>query len=157
MDFWQTIEDRLRGKKVLILGVGNKLRGDDGVGSELAAQLAGKVNATVIDAEEVPENYLGPIIAENPEVLLILDAASMDAPPGSVAVIEMHNIASAGLSTHSASLNLFLLVLQSEIQPDTFILGIQPQTIEFGAPMSEPVRKAFVQIELALLNIFPKA
>lgn len=139
------------------MGIGNKLRADDGVGSALANRLKSRLNATVIDAEEVPENYLGPIIAENPEVLIILDAASMDAPPGSLAIIETDNIASSGLSTHSASLELFFLVLQSEIQPDTFILGIQPQTMEFGAPMSEPVRKAFVQIEQALLNILPKA
>jgi len=155
VDFWKTIEDRLRGKRVLILGIGNKMRGDDGAGSELAAQLAGRVNATVIDAEEVPENYLGPVIADNPEVLLILDAASMDAAPGSLAIIEMDNIAGSGLSTHSASLNLFLLVLQSEIQPDTFILGIQPQSIEFGAPISQPVSVAMEMIEKSLIEMLP--
>jgi hydrogenase 3 maturation protease len=156
VDFWQTIEDRLRGKRVLILGIGNKMRGDDGAGSVLATQLAGRVNATVIDAEEVPENYLGPVIADSPEVLLILDAASMEAPPGSLAIIEMDNIASSGLSTHSASLNLFLLVLQSEILPDTFVLGIQPQTIEFGALISPAVRKAMEGIDQALFHIFPQ-
>lgn len=137
----------------MILGIGNKMRGDDGAGSELAARLAGRLNATVIDAEEVPENYLGPVIADNPETLLILDAASMDATPGSLAIIEMENIASSGLSTHSASLNLFLLVLQSEIQPDTFVLGIQPKAIEFGAPLSEPVLKSLGTIERALSKI----
>lgn len=139
------------------MGIGNKLRADDGVGSVLANRLKSRLNATVIDAEEVPENYLGPIIADNPEVLMILDAASMDAPPGSLAIIEMENIASSGLSTHSASLELFFLVLQSEIQPDTFVLGIQPQSTEFGAPMTEPVWKAIVKIEQSLLNILPKA
>ncbi len=102
------------------------------------------------------ENYLGPVISDNPETLMILDAASMDAQPGSLAIIEMENIASSGLSTHSASLNLFLLVLQSEIQPDTFVLGIQPQTIEFGAPISDPVKKSLGTIERALLKILPK-
>jgi len=155
VDLWLAIEDRLRGKRVLILGIGNKMRGDDGAGSELAAQLAGRVSATVIDAEEVPENYLGPVIADNPEVLLILDAASMDAAPGSLAIIEMDNIAGSGLSTHSASLNLFLLVLQSEIQPDTFILGVQPQNITFGAPISQPVSVAMEMIEKSLIEMLP--
>ena len=139
------------------MGIGNQLRADDGIGSILANRLKSKVDATVIDAEEVPENYLGPIIADTPEVLMILDAANMDAPPGSLAIIEMENIASSGLSTHSASFELFFLVLQSEIQPDTFVLGIQPQSTEFGAPMTEPVRKALVIIEQALQNILPKA
>jgi hydrogenase 3 maturation protease len=95
------------------------------------------------------------VIADNPEVLLILDAASMDAAPGSLAIIEMDNIAGSGLSTHSASLNLFLLVLQSEIQPDTFILGVQPQNITFGAPISQPVSVAMEMIEKSLIEMLP--
>ncbi|OGO31699.1 MAG: hypothetical protein A2Z16_10190 [Chloroflexi bacterium RBG_16_54_18] len=143
---------RLSNKKIVILGLGHPLRGDDSAGAELAERLAGKVEATVINADGVPENYIGPIVAAKPEVLMIVDAANMDAPPGSLAIIEMDNIASSGLSTHSASLNLFLLVLQSEIQPDTFVLGIQPQAIEFGAPISDPVRKSLGAIEQALLK-----
>ena len=143
---------RLSNKKIVILGLGHPLRGDDSAGAELAERLAGKVEATVINADGVPENYIGPIVAAKPEVLMIVDAANMDAPPGSLAIIEMDNIASSGLSTHSASLNLFLLVLQSEIQPDTFVLGIQPQAIEFGAPISDPVRKSLGSIEQALLK-----
>lgn len=153
MDFWQSIEKRLRGKRVTILGVGNKLRGDDGVGSWLAERLAGKVAATVIDAEELPENYLGPVSAGRPEVLMIVDAADMQAQPGNLGIIEQDDIASSGLSTHSASLSLFLMVLQSEIQPDVFVLGIQPQDISFGAPLSPPVVESLGLIEEALVRI----
>ena len=149
----ETLAKRLSNKKIVILGLGHPLRGDDSAGAELADRLAGKVEATVINAGGVPENYLGPIITARPEVLMILDAASMGAPPGSLAIIEMDNIASSGLTTHNASFNLFLLILRSEIQPDTFVLGIQPQAIEFGAPLSEPVLKSLGTIERALLQI----
>jgi hydrogenase 3 maturation protease len=155
VEFWEAVETRLRGKKCLILGIGNSMRGDDAIGPLLAGRLNGRVDAEVIDAEEVPENYIDPIIQAKPEVLVILDAASLDAPPGSVAIIELDNIASAGLSTHRASLNLFLLVLASEIHPDIFILGIQPQSTAFGAPLSQPVQVALGNIEKAFLEILP--
>lgn len=133
------------------------MRADDGAGSVLAARLVGRISAAVIDAEDIPENYLGLVIEHRPDVLMIVDAASMNAPAGSLAIIEKENIAEAGLSTHSASLNLFLMVLFSEIQPDTFILGIQPATLEFGAPISPPVLKTLDTVEQALLKLFPPA
>ena len=79
----------------------------------------------------------------------------MDAPAGSIAIIETDNIANSSRSTHSASLNLFLIALRYEIDPDVFILGIQPETIAFGAPMSQAVREALEIIEKALFKILP--
>ena len=153
MEFLAGLDKRLRGKRILILGVGNSLRGDDGLGSALAVRLDSHVNARVIDAGDVPENFIGPIIAADPEVLMIVDAANINAPAGSMAIIETEHIANASLSTHSSSLNLFLLVLRSEIDPDVFILGIQPESTAFGASMSQPVRESLVVIEKALLKI----
>lgn len=146
---------RLAGKRAVILGVGNPLCGDDSAGTELAARLVGKINAIVFAAAEMPENYLGPVMAANPEILMIVDAANLGAPPGSLAIIEKDNIADSGISSHSASLNLFLLLLHSEIHPDTFILGIQPATLEFGARTSLPVQKTISAIEQVMLEIFP--
>jgi hydrogenase 3 maturation protease len=45
--------------KVVILGVGNTLRSDDGVGSLLAKRIKEKVPFIVWDTGVSPENYLG--------------------------------------------------------------------------------------------------
>ena len=53
--------DELCGSRTVVLGVGNTLKGDDGVGPLVCERLAGKISATVIDAGTVPENHIGPI------------------------------------------------------------------------------------------------
>src|SRR5574342_1091615 len=63
---------RLEGKRVLILGVGNRLRGDDAVGPLLVEHLQGKVDIPLIDAGEVPENYLGPIEESGADMNIIV-------------------------------------------------------------------------------------
>ena len=57
----EELQQRTQNKKVLILGIGNRLRGDDAVGSILAERLAKKLDVPIIDEGNVPENYLAPI------------------------------------------------------------------------------------------------
>jgi Ni,Fe-hydrogenase maturation factor len=47
---------RVRGNRTVILGIGNPLQGDDGVGPSLVDFLHGWDAATLINAGEVPEN-----------------------------------------------------------------------------------------------------
>ena len=82
-----SLEESLRGLlhgRVLLLGIGNRLRSDDAAGPLLADRLSGRVNAEVIDAGDVPENYIGPIRKLGPEVVLALDAVRSGRRPGQV-------------------------------------------------------------------------
>jgi len=130
------LQDRIYRKRVVILGVGNTLRGDDGVGPALIERLQGKVNATLIDAGEVPENFIGPIEAAQPQSIIFIDAADIGADAGDVAVLEIDQVAEIGLTTHNASLALLARLLQSSTQADVFLLAIQPEAIVFGTPLS---------------------
>ena len=60
--------------KVVILGIGNTFRGDDGIGSLLAQRLKDKVSFIVYDSGPSPENYLGKIIKDKPDNIIIVDA-----------------------------------------------------------------------------------
>ena len=86
------LQQRIQGKKVLILGIGNRLRGDDALGSLLAEGLVGKVNVPVIDASDVPENYLGPIESSGADLVIVLDGADLGATPGDLSLIEMEQL-----------------------------------------------------------------
>jgi hydrogenase 3 maturation protease len=74
----------LRGKRVAVIGVGNRMRGDDGVGSVIAERLQelAKGSLLVIDAETVPENYLGVLLDSKPEVALFVDAVDFGGEVG---------------------------------------------------------------------------
>jgi hydrogenase 3 maturation protease len=75
----EVLQTRLSEKKVAILGVGKPLCWDDAFGPRLTEMLQGKVNASVINAGDIPENYLGKLIALQPEVVIILDIADFNA------------------------------------------------------------------------------
>jgi hydrogenase 3 maturation protease len=135
----EQLQKRLNGKKTIILGIGNPMRGDDGAGPALIERLQGKTKAILIDGGEVPENYLGPIEAAQPEMVLIVDAADLKASPGDVALIEIDQLAKTGISTHNASLGLFASVVQRLTGADILVLAVQPEVNSFGAGISEAV------------------
>jgi len=136
----------LAGKRVLILGVGNRLRGDDAVGPLLIDRLRGKVDIPLIDAGDVPENYLGPIEESNANLVLVIDAAEMGTNVGDVALFDIEQVQGKSVSTHTANLGLLFKVIPPEKRPQVIVLGIQPGNMELGQELSEPVRGTIVSI-----------
>ena len=51
--------------KVVIAGIGNTLRGDDGLGCYLVNRLKGRIHALCIDTGPTPENYVGKMTKED--------------------------------------------------------------------------------------------
>jgi len=148
----ESLSNRLTGK-VMILGVGNTLRGDDGAGPYLIEQLKGQVDATLLDCEEVPENFLGKIAENQPESILIIDTIDLGMSPGTVALLEEDKLEDASWSTHHASLQLFVNCVKADTGGNVLILGIQPKSTEFGSEISDEVKET-----LGLLQrIIPKA
>jgi micrococcal nuclease len=144
--------NRLKGK-VIVLGIGNTLRGDDGFGSILARRLKGKVKATVISAEASPENFLGQIIKEGPDNILIVDAVDFGARPGSMRLFDPQDLRAANLCfTHNTSLGLIAEFIKKGLSADVFILGVQPDSVGFGRTLSRAVKSALREIEKALLG-----
>jgi hydrogenase 3 maturation protease len=135
--------------KVVILGIGNTLRSDDGAGSILASRLKGRVGYSVYDAGVSPENYLGKIIKERPKNIIIIDAFDCGLKPGEFRVLEPEDIKSVNFfSTHNASLALTINYLQNNLQADIIILGIQPKQLSFGGMISPEVEKTLEQLEV---------
>ena len=130
--------------KIVIVGIGNPLRGDDGAGPALIRELKNRIpeshaEITLIDAGEVPENYLVRISEKKPDIVLLIDTADMKQPPGSVKILETEEIQETGLSTHNASLKMCIDFLKSETDARIFLLGIQPEHINLGENLSEIV------------------
>jgi len=140
------LKNRLQGK-VLIVGIGNPLRGDDGVGPEIINRLNNPLPRLLLfDVGETPENYLGKIVKQKPDTMVLIDAVDFGSSPGTIKIIEKDDIKDESLSTHNASLNLVAKYLQKETSADVFLLGIQPKTTEFGREISRPVREGLEKI-----------
>jgi hydrogenase 3 maturation protease len=136
------LKSHLQGK-VVLLGIGNTLRSDDGAGSLLASRLKDKVPYIVYDAGANPENYLGKIIKDNPDNIIIVDAADFAGKPGEIRLLEGQELKTSNLfSTHNASISLTINYLQSSIGADIIILIIQPKSTVFGDSLSSQVDNA---------------
>jgi len=145
----------LRGSKTVIVGIGNVLKGDDGVGPFVCQQLTGKVCADLIDAGTVPENYIHPIIKKTPQSLLIIDAMDFGASPGAISIFKPDQLNSSAFTTHTLSPRIFVDMIAQATKVDVYFVGIQPAQTQLGQPMSAEVSQAVQELIHILTEIFP--
>jgi hydrogenase 3 maturation protease len=134
----QQLERRLSGR-VVVVGVGNPIYGDDAAGCLVAQRLQETPGLRVFDAEDIPESMLVQIVAARPAVLVFVDAVDLGAEPGAVALLEKHQIAAYSPTTHRTPLSLLMQLVENECGADAFLLAIQPGEVRFGQPLSAEV------------------
>lgn len=146
-----------RPPRVAVLGIGNALNGDDGAGvaviRRLQATLPPRPDLLLLESGVAPENETGLLRRFAPDVVLFLDAAQMDAPPGTVRWVPFAHLAGVSASTHSLPLSLLASYLQAELGCEVALLGIQPACNETGAPLSSPVCAAIETVAEALTEL----
>ena len=120
--------------KRMLLGVGNRLSRDDGVGPVLAERLDGSA-WIAIDCGTSLENVGGIVTRERPDLLVIADAARMGLAPGAVRRLERPAVDRMLASTHGLPLSFFLDRLESTAA-ETILLGIEPADLSFGVGLS---------------------
>ena len=76
--------------KVTIMGIGNDLKADDGIGPYVIEQLQNRnpSHIELINASTVPENFLSHLIESHPQLILLIDAALMQTDPGTIQLID---------------------------------------------------------------------
>lgn len=156
MDALEHLRSHLN-RKTIILGIGNTLRSDDGIGSILASRLKDKLPYTVYDAGESPENYLDKIIKDSPETVVIIDAVDFGGKPGEFRILEAEDLKAANLFfTHNASLSLSINYLQGNLKVDIIILIIQPKSIALKDELSQEVAGTLSKLEDWFFRFSPK-
>jgi hydrogenase 3 maturation protease len=139
MTLERQLRQRLKGKKVVVVGVGNPLRGDDAAGCRVANKLKETPCLRVIIAEEVPENYFGLVTKMKPDTVVFVDAVELGMPPGAVALVEKDDIAGHMPTTHRMPLSILMSLLARETGADVFLLAVQPYATDFGMAVSREV------------------
>jgi hydrogenase 3 maturation protease len=147
------IRNRVRGK-VAIVGMGNILRGDDGLGPKLIELLRGeKINASLFDCGTAPENYAIPILSTSSETIIFIDAADIDLPPGEVRLMNTEEISKVSFSTHSPSPRLFIDLLKTgKDDLNIFFISVQPKTTILGERLSQEVYSGLELLKKALVE-----
>ncbi|UCC99350.1 MAG: hydrogenase 3 maturation endopeptidase HyCI [Phycisphaerales bacterium] len=147
--------DELRGSHTLILGIGNTLKGDDGAGPLVCAELKRlNVSADFIDVGTVPENYIQTIIKKGSRNLLIVDAMDFGAAPGTIKILDPGQLSAHAFSTHTLSPRLFVEMIRRQLKADVYFVGIQPAQTQFGQTVSRHVGEAVRRLGCVLAEIF---
>jgi hydrogenase maturation protease len=146
------------GSGVLVVGYGNQLRGDDGLGPAAAALLAEdpKLHGTRVLARHQLTPELAADFAEMKLVILI--DANVEDEAGAVSVRRVDGTPGPGSgsgSSHHAS-PADLAALAGELwgaSPAVFVVSVGAASLEVGEGLSAPVRKALPAVVEAVIAI----
>ncbi len=155
-----------------VVGVGQELNGDDAAGVQgragALADDSGPGGATLPGpfrfpswwsrAAHAPENCTGAIRRFAPDLVILVDAAEMGDPPGTIRWLDWHEAVGLDASTHSLPPSMVARYLAAELSCEVALIGIQVQDTSLGAGISPPVRRAIRSVTrgLAALLLAPR-
>jgi len=119
---------------------------------EVVQRLKEKVpeNVFLIECETVPENFLQEIERFKP--VLVIDAAIINEPAGSVRLIEKLGKAAPAVSTHMLPLQIFCEYLKTSLGAKVALLAIQPKDTSFGEGLTSEVEGTAQTLAEILVN-----
>jgi hydrogenase 3 maturation protease len=155
----------------IVLGIGNRLGGDDAAGTcvvdmlnpALRALSAGQHGAKAllspeiipivigIDVGTAPESYTSVIRQHRPDLLILVDAADMGLPPGALRTITPEKISILSFSTHHMPLSMFIAYVK-EFCGKILLVGVQPERTETGRGISKAVHESVKKLAEAILE-----
>lgn len=139
--------------RALVLGIGNILNTDEGVGVHAARRLkeiyGEPEQFTIHDGGTLGLNLL-PLV-DDAERLLILDAVDAGQPAGTIIELEGEEIplfGEAKLSEHQLTFQevLGLAMLRRTLPPELYLIGVQPADLSIGVGLSTVVEAALPEM-----------
>ena len=147
--------------RVTVLGIGNLLLQDEGVGVHLVQELAVRkvdcARLTVIDAGTTPD-FLS-LLDHDIDKLIIVDAVTGGNDPGTLYRFGLDDLnldSVAPVSLHEIGIveNLRIMSLLGKQPRSTVFIGVEPKTIDYGLELSPQIKEKLPKIlELVLKEI----
>jgi len=146
--------------RIVIIGIGNNQRQDDEAGLLVVQNLIAEIkdvpgNYYLIEGIGPPQYYIHEINDWKPTHLLMIDAADLGLPPGSIRIIDKKYLSRAALSSHTLSKNTlldFLISFNPELK--IYILAIQAESIMIDEKMTENVSSSVKELTKILEETF---
>ena len=135
-----------------VIGLGNLLRGDDGIGPTIIEQLREDLSPLPIILFDVGSDafsILEHLVASEP--VLIVDCAKMGEAPGTVKKMVV-NKASLKYIDNIISLHgigfaeVFQLAMKIGAVAECSLIGVEPKSVEFNTGLSIEIKKAIPKI-----------
>jgi hydrogenase maturation protease len=133
----------------LIIGLGNPLRGDDGVGITVARALSERMLPAGVEVVDGGTQGLGLVsVMEGRRRVILVDAADVGQAPGTFVRFALHEARLRGddqpLSVHAAGLREALLLAQAlgTLPDQVIIFGVQPASVDWNDALSPEIKAA---------------
>lgn len=148
--------------RTLVLALGNPLRGDDGVGTAVVAQLERMAVPPSVDILDGGTPGLETVLLiQGYERVIVIDAADMGLAPGAVTCFSPDEVRLGARdmylrgTLHYAGLAeaLALAEAMNMLPPEIVVFGVQPQGMDWEMALSAPVAQAVPQVCAAVLNL----
>jgi hydrogenase maturation protease len=136
--------------RLIVLGIGNIERGDDGAGRAVARLLRHMLSggAEIVEQDGEAAALLDKL--EGAAAAYLIDACVSNAPPGTIHRVDANHAplpqASSDLSTHGFGLAAAIELGRAlgRLPPRTIVYAIEAASFAAGAPLSESVAAATV-------------
>ena len=131
-------------KNTLVLGLGNLLLGDEGVGVHAARALQDECCEDV-EIQDVGTAILDALPAlERADRVIVMDAMKGHGDPGTIYRTPMDQCTgnSCIASLHGFDLRSVLTLAGCETSPEVLVLGVEPAVVEWSMALSPPVKNA---------------
>ena len=119
-------------KKILILGIGNPLFGDEGIGPYIAEELKKyslPINVNVINGGTGGFELIHYL--QKYDYIMVIDAVDMDMAPGTIKKLELSDVSGKTHTCHSLHQTSFTEIVQLAntlgSYPKIIIFGVQPK------------------------------
>ena len=136
--------------RIMVIGIGNIERGDDGAGRAVARLLRHMLPGGMEIVEQDGEATALLARLQGASAVYLVDACMSNAPPGTVHRIDAHHAplpqASSDLSTHGFGLAAAIELGRAlgQLPPRAIVYAIEAESFAAGAPLSESVAAATV-------------
>jgi hydrogenase maturation protease len=132
----------------LVIGLGNRYRGDDALGLEVAEQVRRAAPPGVEVREEEGEPAALIELWVHGRRVFVVDAVATGAPPGTITRIDAHTLASAPelarRGTHAFGLGEVIELARAlgRLPDELVIYGVEGERFDTGAGLSRAARRA---------------
>ncbi len=131
-------------KRTLVMGIGNLLLSDDGLGVHAAKALVGRDLPGWVEVVDVGTAFLDALPAlEDAERIIIIDAVQADGPAGQIYRMSLEQCAPremAGL--HDFDIFAMLAMANNHRPVEITVIGVEPGLLTWGLELSPQVAQA---------------
>ncbi|HNQ25166.1 MAG TPA: hydrogenase maturation peptidase HycI [Methanoregulaceae archaeon] len=134
----------------MLLGIGNTLRSDDGIGNYIASRFHAR-GWLALNCGTMPENFTAVVRRHHPEILVLVDATELGLDPGEFRIVSEEQIEDVSVGTHNLPLS-FLIRYLAESAGQVIFIGIQPGHLGEGEGISPAVKTGAEQLITLLIQ-----